>query len=118
MGARGEVTLQTGEREVRILFTNRAIAQAEDSLGKGIIEILQGFEQGGSVSEIARLLQAGMEAHRRDARLGGRAISIAEAFSVMDEAGFAPTTEAIAVGVSEVLSYGTELEEEDTDPNE
>ncbi|MFO7740827.1 MAG: GTA-gp10 family protein [Anaerolineae bacterium] len=113
MGARGEITLQAGDREVQLLFTNRAIATAEEKLGKGIIEVLVRFEQGGGgITETAILLQAGMEFARREAGLGGRRVSLPQAFEVLDEAGFAVALAAIAEGIRGVLSYGVEDEEE------
>lgn len=110
--------LQAGDREVRLLFTNRAIATAEEKLDKGIIEVLTRFDRGGGgIAETAILLQAGMEFARRDERIGGRPISLPQAYEILDEAGFAQTLAAIADGVRAVLTYGTEAEEEGDLPN-
>lgn len=107
-GARGETVLQAGTREVRLLYTNRALADAEASIGRSIIAVAQGFASGESalgVGELANLLRAGMEAARRDARAGGRAITLNEAFDVLDEAGFTSVAQAVFGSISEVLSY-------------
>lgn len=105
-GARGETTIQAGEREVRVLYTNRALAEAEGALGKSIIGVAQGFSAGLSgVTELAHVLRAGMEAARRDARAGGRAIGLEEAYEVLDAAGFASVAQAVFTAVAEVLSY-------------
>jgi len=111
-GARGEFVLQAGERKVQILFTNRALASAEKAMDKPILGVLQNFGQG-SVQDLALMLQAGMEAARRDARESGRVITLNEAYEVMDEAGFSATAAAVFSAIGEVLSYG----QEDQDPN-
>lgn len=108
-GARGEVTLQAGGRQVRLLYTNRALAEAESAMGKSVIGVAQGFASGQSgITEVAHLLRAGMEASRRDAREGGRPITLNEAYDVLDEAGFAGAAGAVFTAISEVLSYGGE----------
>ena len=113
-GARGEATIQAGEREVHILFTNRALARAEGLIGKSVIGVAQGFAEGTTgVGDIAYLLQAGMEAARRDARAGGGVVTLTDAFQVLDEAGFSVVTAAVMEAVGAVLSFGTE----DQDPN-
>lgn len=121
-GARGEATIQAGDREVRVLFTNRAIAEAEEQADKSIIEISQGYADGKSgIRELAVLLRAGMEAARREARIGGRPISMPAAYEVLDTAGFTAVAEAVMMAVAAVLSYGTdmagELGEEDSSKN-
>lgn len=105
-GARGEAELQANGRTLRVLFTNRALAEAEAAIGKGIIGVAQGFDAGTSgVLELAQLLRAGMEAARRDAREGGRPISMDEAYAVLDEVGFSGVAEAVFLAVAAVLSY-------------
>jgi len=117
-GARGESTIQAGDREVRVLFTNRALGDAEQQLGRSIIGVSRGLQDGSSgIREIVVLLRVGMEAARRDAREGGRSITIPDAYNVLEHAGFAAVTEAVMMSVAAVLSYGTEVEVDDTDPN-
>jgi len=112
-GARGEATIQAGEREVCILFTNRALAEVETRLKQSIIAVAQGFADGtAGVTELVHLLRAGMQAARREAREGG-AVSLNDAFEVLDEAGFTAVTVAVMDAVSAVLSFGTG----DQDPN-
>ena len=112
-GARGEATIQADEREVQILFTNRALARAEGLIGKSVIGVAQGFTEGTTgVSDIAYLLQAGMEAARRDARAGGGVVTLNDAFQVLDEAGFTAVTAAVMEAVGAVLSFSG-----DQDPN-
>jgi len=114
-GARGEATIQAGEREVHILFTNRALAETEGAIGKSIIGVAQGFTEGTTgVGDIAHLLRAGMEAARRDARAGGKVVTLKDAFQVLDEVGFTAVSVAVMEAVSAVLSFSGEQEQ---DPN-
>lgn len=106
MGARGEGTIQAGDREVSVLFTNRALADAEKAIGRGIIGVAQGFQDGRSgVGDVAHLLQAGMEAARRDERRGGRSVTIQDAYEVLDKAGFTAVANAVMLAVAAVLEY-------------
>jgi len=70
MAARGERVITAGEREVQVLFTNRALAGAEKELGRGVFDVLQGFQNGGPLNDVVVLLRPGMEAARKDARVG------------------------------------------------
>lgn len=109
MGARSEKILKAGDREVRILFTNRALAEAEAQLGKSVIALAQGFAEGGSgVTDIATLLRSGMEASRRDTKSGGNPVTLNDAYDVMDEVGFSEVSVAVMTALAEVLSYGAE----------
>jgi len=116
-GARGEAIIRSDDGgEVEVLFTNRALATAEKFLGRSIIGIAQGFSDGESgITEVVKLLQVGMEAARRDARIGSRAVTLNDAFAVLDEAGFATVAAAVMEAVAAVLSYGPG--EETDDPN-
>ena len=115
MGARGEGVLALPDGgECRILFTNRAIAEAEAALGRSVMAMLQEFEAGSAgITDAAILLRSGMEAYRRDARLGGRPVSVDDAYEVMDQVGFAPTLKVAVESMAVVLSFGAEAE----DPN-
>ena len=108
MSARGEAVIQAGEREVAILFTNRALAEVEGTLKRSIIAVAQGIADGTSgITEAVHLLRTGMEAARRDAKEGGR-VSLPDAFSVLDEAGYSKVVLAVSEAIAEVLSYGAE----------
>ena len=108
MAARSEIVLTAGSKEVRLLYTNRALAEAETQSGKSIVAITGGLSTGASgISEIAALLRAGMEAARREAGTGGRAVTINDAYEVMDEVGFEVITTTVMNAVAEVISYGS-----------
>lgn len=107
MSARGEGTITVDGREVQVLFTNRALMQAEKAMGKSVISVTQGFVNGAAgMNELVSLLQAGMEAARRDAGERGRVVSVNDAVEVMDEAGFTAVAQAVMEAVAAVLSYG------------
>ena len=126
-GARGEGTLTTADGdEVRVLYTNRALAEAEQAMGKSVLAVAQGFADGDSgIGDMAALLQAGMEAARHDGREGGRRVAVNDAFEVMDAVGFAGVATVVMEAVSDVLSYDPASSEselgssnnEDADPN-
>lgn len=115
MGARGEAELQGENRTIRVLFTNRALAEAEQALGKSIIGVAQGYAEGESgITELAQLMRVGMEAARRDAREAGRAITLNEAYDALDEIGFGPAAAAVFNAIAAVLGYDANAE---ADPN-
>lgn len=117
---RGEGVIHTEDREVRVFFNNRALAQAEDAMEKSVIAVANGFRDGETrISDLTHLLRAGMEAHRRLSHDGRRPISLNDAHDVMDEAGFAAVAEAIMVAIAEVLGYSPSENGSgaDADPN-
>jgi hypothetical protein len=111
-GARGEAIIQSGETEYRILFTNRALAEAESACGKSVIAIAQGFTTGGTgIGDVAQLLATGLEAARKDARAGGRTFTVGDAYRIMDEVGFTVAARAVMEAVAAVLKFGSEADE-------
>lgn len=104
-----ERIIKAGDREVRVLFNNRALAEAEQAMNLPVTQ----WNEGMGVASVAHLLRAGMESARRAARTAGRPVSLNEAYTVMDEAGFGPVTTAVMAAVAEVLSYGQEAEADD-----
>lgn len=117
MLGRHGVILQVRGREVPILFTNEAIADAEIRLEKSIMVVVQGFLNGKSgVVELGTLLRAGMEAGKKAQGISGRTPTMSDAFKVMDEIGMTKIAEEIMPKVTEVLSFGiNDDEEEDND---
>lgn len=126
-GARGEGIIEANGREIRVLFTNRALAEAEAQMGKSVIGVAQGFVDGQSgITELAHLLRAGMLAARRDAG-ERRATTMVEAYKVLDSAGFAAVAAVVMESVAAVLGYSAKGEAaadsffggagEDDDPN-
>lgn len=115
----GSRVIHHGENEIQILFSNRAIADAEKIMGKGIIGVLRGFNSGDAgISEVAALLQAGMEAARRFYRLGGRRITLNDAFDLLDEIGFTALAPAVFEAIGEVISYESDEFSDEADSDE
>ncbi|MCB9135156.1 MAG: hypothetical protein H6636_07005 [Anaerolineales bacterium] len=93
-------------QEVRILFTNRALAEAEQAMGKGVIGVAQGFSTGSTgLFEVAHLLRAGMEHARREAKQRGRPITLNDAYEILDTFGFSRVAQMVMESVAAVLSY-------------
>jgi len=110
-GARGESIIQGDGAEYRVLFTNRALAEAESACGKSVIAIAQGFTNGATgIGDVAQMLAVGLEAARKDARTVGRAYTIGDAYRIMDEVGFTVATRAVMESVAAVLKFGSEAE--------
>ncbi len=117
-GARGEGIIELDERQVAILFTNRALAQAEKGMGKSVLGVVGDLGNGqAGIGDVAHLLQAGMEAARRDARAGGRPVTLDDAFEVLDQAGFSATVTAVVGAMAAVISYSREDGEDRAEKN-
>ena len=106
IGARGEVTIVAGDKQYRILFTNRALADAERATGKTILQLVRGAAESTlGVEDTAKLLWVGMEAARRDARMGGRAYTLSDAWDVLDNIGFVKAATDAINAIAEVISW-------------
>lgn len=117
LGARGTARIVAGEREVEVLFTNRAVAEAEAAVGRSIVAILEGYQTGAcGMTETVKLLRVGMEAARRDSRAGGRVVTEGDAFEVLDAAGYTRTLATLMEAIAFVLGYDADAEE-GADPN-
>ncbi len=117
MTARAEGIIYANGQEVTVFYNNRAIANAEKEIGRGIVDVVGSFQSGGSISEMTVLLRHGMEASRRDQRVGGRPVSMVDAYRVMDEAGFTAVAMSVIEAVAEVLGYGETSTEDGEDPS-
>lgn len=106
MSARGEGVIPVDDKEVPVLYTNKALAAAERQMGKSVLGVSNGFLDGSAgIGDLAHLLQAGMEAARRDGRWGGRAVTLNDAYEVLDEVGFAGVAQVVMEAVATVLAY-------------
>ena len=118
-GARGEATIQAGDREIDLLFTNRALGDVEQKTGRSILMVLRGLEDGSlGMIETAIMLQVGMEAARRDAGESGPPVALNTAYKVLDTVGFRTIFGTVLSAAVDVLNFGsTEDEGEGEDPN-
>ena len=118
-GARGEgvIPLPEGD-EVTVLYTNRALVEAETALGKPILVAVQAMAEGAiAVGDVVQLLLVGMRAARRDARTSGAVPTVADAYDIMDQVGLTTVTAIVIEAVAAVLSYGQNTDAADQDPN-
>ena len=118
-GARGEgvIPLPEGD-EVTVLYTNRALVEAETALGKPILVAVQAMAEGAiAVGDVVQLLLVGMRAARRDARTSGAVPTVADAYDIMDQVGLTSVTAIVIEAVAAVLSYGQNTDAADQDPN-
>lgn len=112
MSARGEGFIKLDDdREVEILFTNRALIKFERRTKKAIFGVMQGFVDGTSgMDDLTALLREGMDAAQR-ARGNQKAVPTSQAIQVLEQAGFTKTAQIVMEAVSAVLSYGAEDDE-------
>jgi|GEM_PF-1681958 len=114
-GARGEALLTVDGEEYPILFTNRALAQAERVIDKPMLQLLSALEDNKlGIGDTAQLLAIGMEHGRRDAKAGGRAYTVQDAWSILDALGFTTVVTAVLGAIADVISFG--VEEENASP--
>lgn len=112
-GARGEAVLTVGDEQIAVLFTNRALAEAERATGKTILQLARAASASElGMGDTAQLLHCGMEAARREARPGGRSYTINDAWRVLDQLGFGRVAVAIMEAIVAVLSYNSEAKAE------
>lgn len=109
-GPRGEVVFETSEGTVGLLYTNRALAEAEAQLGKSAFMLVDMFGRGfyPAINDLAGLLRAGMEAYRLEHAPSDKAVTIDDAYGVLDQVGYSFTTTQVMPAVSEVLFFTRE----------
>ena len=122
MAARGESVIHAKGRDIYLLFTTRALLNAEQQLGKSISVIMRGFVSNTiGYTDLVALLRCGMEAARMDARTGGRPVSNNDAIDIIDEVGFMAAINPVMEAVSNVVSFKDDEEsdavEGDSNPN-
>lgn len=117
-GARGEgVIILPDGSEVAVLFTNRALVEAEQAIQKSILALSREFERGTfSIGDVAQLTLVGMRAARRDSRGGGPAPTLNDIYEILDQVGFSEVAKVVVGAVAEVLSFSPDNGEE-SDPN-
>lgn len=120
-GARGEGIIELLDENgnvtetVPVLFTNRAIADAERATGKTVLQLLSAAtRQEMGIGEVAQLLAVGMEAARKDSKTGSRALNINDAYRVMDHVGWKNCAAVVYPALTEVFAYD---QEEQVRPN-
>lgn len=111
MGARGEGVIRIDEREVRVLFTNRALARAETALGRNVMALLREASSSGfGMNDVAQLLQIGMDASRRE-NGETQAVTLDDAYRVLDDVGYMEGMRAVIEALSAVMRFGGERDD-------
>ena len=114
MSARGERFLETEDGEIRILFTNQALAEAEQRMGKPVLAVARDLVNNQSgVTEVAHLLRAGMQSANNNGRVKS-SVSLHQAYQIMDEVGFTVVMKAVLEAMTDVLMYDRTAQEEDS----
>jgi len=107
-GARGEAVLEANGESYRILFTNRAIAEAEQRTGKAFLHLLRSATTGDlGMNDVVNLLVTGLEAARRETGVG-KSYQITQAFNLMDAVGFTQAAAAVVAALSDVLTFNSQ----------
>lgn len=108
MSARGEETIVlTDETEVKILFTNRALAQVEERLNEPIMITATNLSNGiVSMAKMAQLLKCGIEAAKKDAGENPR-VTLQDAYDVLDDVGFLKVLQVVVRALTGCLNYGS-----------
>jgi hypothetical protein len=116
-GARGESYLVVDGDQRLILFTNRALADAERLTGKTVLQLMRGVQNNElSMTDSVQMLLVGMEHARRDSRVAGRAYTIADAWAVMDACGFGSVAAAVMEAIAAVMSYDGGKQSDESPP--
>lgn len=123
-GARGEGFVTVGGERIEVLFTNRALMEAEQATGKTVLELARAAtNERLGIGDVAKLLAIGMEnarraQARRDGTPGGRTRNVNDALDIMDKVGFSTVTACVMGGLAAVLSYDEDDEagENETSP--
>lgn len=116
-GARGEGTIETQERAYPLLFTNRALAEAEKALDCSIFDVAQAAQAGRlSLSQVAELLRVGLEYGRREAKWGKDVVRLPLAYDVLEERGYPEVARLVLEGLFAVLAYDPDEAEDEGNP--
>ena len=104
-GARGEGILTVEGVEHRVLFTNRAMAEAERRTGRTISSLARAAAAGElTLNELVNLLVVGLEAARQSDH-GAAVYTLQRAWDLMDSAGYMETMAVVIGAASEALTW-------------
>lgn len=116
-GARGEAVLELDGQEYPILFTNRALAEAERALGRTVLQLASGAASGElGMGDVARLAAIGLEHARRDRRDNHKPYTMEDAWMLLDALGFVEVGRQVMDALTDVISWRPA--EEPSDPPE
>jgi hypothetical protein len=106
-GARGEGYLETEDGEkLAVLFTNRALVEAEQATGKNVLQFVNQSVLG--MGDVVQLLAIGLEHARRERKSRKSAYTVRDAYDLMDVAGFGEVLTVVVGAVANVLGYSAQ----------
>ena len=105
-GARGEGVLTLEGEQYPVLFTLRALADAERATGKTVLQLMVSFERRDfGISDTAALLAIGLEHARREHRAGTGGHNLNDAWRLLDGLGFAAVSAVVYEALAAAMSY-------------
>ncbi len=105
-GARGEGILDLDGEQYAILFTLRALADAERATGKTVLQLMGAAKMGAlGINDTVALLTVGLEYARREHRQAGGGTTANDAWRLLDQLGFSAVAAAVMEALATVMSY-------------
>ncbi len=105
-GARGEGILELDGEQYAVLFTNRALADAERATGKTVLQLMASAQANlMGMGDLVHLLAVGLEYARREHRHAGGGTSANDAWRLLDNLGFAAVAVVVYEALAAVMSY-------------
>lgn len=105
-GARGEGYLDLDGETYVVLFTNRALADAERATGKTVMQLMAAVQNNLiGMGDIAHLLAIGLEYARREHRSRAGSYNVNDAWRLLDQLGFATVAAVVLEALAAVMSY-------------
>ena len=105
-GARGEGVLVLEGEQHRVLFTLRALADAERATGKTALQLMAASTSGGlGVGDVAALLAVGLAAARREHLGGAGGHNLNDAWRLLDNLGFSAVAAVVVEAMTVVMTF-------------
>lgn len=105
-GARGEGFLDLDGEQYPVLFTLRALADAERLTGKTVMQLMAEAQRSTmGVGDLAQLLAVGLEHARRDGRTRDRGYTLNDAWHLLESLGFAAVAVVVFEALAAVMAY-------------
>lgn len=105
-GARGEGLLTVDGETYAVLFTLRALADAERATGKTVMQLMTMAQAGAfGVGDLAQLLTIGLEYARREGRTRAAGFNLNDAWRLLDQLGFTPVATVVIEALTAVMTY-------------
>lgn len=105
-GARGEGFLEVDGERLAVLFTNRALVEAEAATGKSVLQFVNAMNNNSlGMGDTVQLLAIGLEHARRETKTRKAAYTVRDAYDVLDALGFTEVLPVVLNAVGDVLGY-------------